>query len=172
MLRSEKTEVVQAIKDRFTRMTSAVFVDFSGMTVEEITRLRNDFKKKGVEYKVVKNTLIRRALGEPPWMSRLESALKGMTGVAWSYEEPSAAARVIRDFVKDNEKLKVKAGLLEGHVLEGKAVETELAGLPGKDEARAKLLATFNAPAQQLLMVLNAPPQTFLRVLSAKEGKG
>ena len=172
MLRSEKTEVVQAIKDRFTRMTSAVFVDFKGMTVEEITRLRNDFKKKGVEYKVVKNTLIRRALGEQPWLSRLDSALKGMTGVAWSYEEPSAAARVIRDFVKDNEKLKAKAGLLEGLVLEGKAVETDLAGMPGKDEARAMLLATLNAPAQRLLMVLNAAPQTFLRVLSAKEGKG
>src|SRR6185503_9628144 len=98
---------------------------------------------KGVEYKVVKNTFVQKALAEKPWVSKLDDVLRGMTGVAWSFEEPSAAARVVRDFVKDNEKLKIKAGLLDGIVLGPKAVESQLASLPSKDEARAMLLATF-----------------------------
>ena len=95
-----------------------------------------------------------------------------MTGIAWSFEEPSAAARVVKDFVKDNEKLKVKAGVLDGHVFDGKGVEQQLATLPSKDEARAQLLATMNAPAQHFVMLLNAPARNLVGVLAAKERKG
>lgn len=172
MLRSEKNVLVDQIKDRFNRMTSAVFLNFAGMTVEEVTKLRDDFRARGVEYKVVKNTLVRRALGDQPFVKQLATALKGMTGVAWSYEDPSAAAKIVKEFVRDNEKLKIKAGLLEGQVLDAKAVQDQLAALPGKDEARAQLLATFNAPAQQFVMLLNAPASEFVRLLQAKEEKG
>lgn len=172
MLRTDKATVVDDIKGRFERMSSAVFVDFTGMTVEEVSQFRNNLRAKGIDYKVVKNTLIKRALAGTSYAPRLNDVLKGMTGVAWSYEEPSAAARVVKDFVKENEKLKVKAGLLEGQVLDSKAVETQLATLPSKDEARAMLLATFNAPAQTLLRLFNTPAGNFVRVLSAKEQKG
>lgn len=172
MLRSEKVEAIETIKDRFSKMTSAVFVDFSGMSVEEVTKLRESFRDSGVEYKVVKNTLVRRALAEEPYLSGLNDVLKGMTAVAWSYEEPSAGARVAKAFAKENEKLKIKAGLLDGEVLDGKAVENQLAALPNKDEARAALLATLMAPAQQLVMLLNTPGGNFVRLLRAKEEKG
>jgi len=172
MLKSEKVEQIADIKARFAKMTSAVFVDFQGMTVEEVTKLRDDLRAKGVDYRVVKNKLVRHALAGAPWLSRLEGALKGMTGVAWSYEEPSAAAKVLKDFVKDNEKLKIKAGLLEGQVLDGKAVQEQLATMPGKNEARAMLLATFNAPAQRMVMLLNTPGGNLVRVLQAKAEKG
>lgn len=172
MLRSEKAELAKEIKDRFTRMTSAVFVDFAGMSVEEVTNLRDQFRARGVQYKVVKNTMVRRALEGEKYIDSLAPALRGMTGVAWSYEEPSAAARVLREFVKSNEKLKIKAGLLDGEVLDGKAVESQLAALPSKDEARATLLATFMAPAQQLVMLLNTPAGNFVRLMHAKESKG
>jgi large subunit ribosomal protein L10 len=172
MIRSDKATIVDDIKGRFQRMTSAVFLDFTGMTVEEVWKLRSNLQSKGVEYKVVKNTLVKRALEGAPYLSKLNSALKGMTGIAWSYEEPSAAARVVKEFCKENEKLKVKGGLLEGQVLDGKAVETQLATLPNKDEARAMLLAQMLAPAQQLVMLLNTPAGNFVRVLGAKERKG
>lgn len=171
MLRTEKESAVKEIQDRFARMSSAVFLDFAGMTVEEVSKLRNTFRAKGVEYKVVKNTLVKKALAEHSWVDRLTPALRGMTGVAWSYEEPSAAARIVKDFVKENEKLKVKAGLLEGIVLDAKAVESQLASLPSKDEARAQLLATMLAPAQNFVRLLNAPGQQMVLLLNAKQRK-
>ena len=172
MLKSEKVVQIDDIKARFAKMTSAVFVDFQGMTVEEVTKLRDDLRAKGVDYRVVKNKLVRFALKGNSWLSNLEPALKGMTGVAWSYEEPSAAAKVLKDFVKDNEKLKIKAGLLEGQVLDGKAVENQLATMPGKNEARAMLLATLQAPAQRMVMLLNTPGGNLVRALQAKATKG
>jgi len=172
MLKSEKVVQIDDIKARFAKMTSAVFVDFQGMTVEEVTKLRDDLRAKGVDYKVVKNKLVRHALKGAPWLGSLEPSLKGMTGVAWSYEEPNAAAKVLKDFVKDNEKLKIKAGVLEGQVLDGKAVQEQLATMPGKNEARAMLLATLNAPAQRMVMLLNTPGGNLVRALQAKAQKG
>jgi large subunit ribosomal protein L10 len=168
----EKVQAVDEIKGHFARGTAAVFLDFSGMTVAEVSNLRNEFRKNGVTYKVLKNSLVKRALGDAPYVAKLSSALKGMTGVAFSGEEPGAAARVVKAFAKDNEKLKVKAGLLDGQVLDAKTVETQLATLPGKNEARAMLLATMMAPAQQFVMLLNTPAGNFVRVLEAKKAKG
>ena len=82
------------------------------------------------------------------------------------------AAKVLKDFVKDNEKLKIKAGLLEGQVLDGKAVQDQLATMPGKNEARAMLLATLQAPAQRMVMLLNTPGGNLVRALQAKAQKG
>jgi large subunit ribosomal protein L10 len=172
MERTVKAEAIADIKSRFDKMTSAVFVDFTGMTVAEVHKLRNAFRERGVEYKVVKNTLVKRALGDQPYVDTLSTSLKGVTAVAWSFEEPSAAARVIKDYAKENEKLKIKAGLLDGRVLDSKAVENQLATLPNKDEARAMLLATLMAPAQQLVMLINTPASNFVRLMNAKKEKG
>ncbi len=103
----------------------------------------------------------------------LARTLTGMTGVAWSYEEPGAAAKVVKAFrkEKDNEKLGVKAGLVDGSIIPGEKVETDLASMPGKNELRATLLATMQAPLQKLLQQLNAPAQNFVYVLKAKEEK-
>jgi large subunit ribosomal protein L10 len=171
-MRAEKVEAVEAIKGHFTKGTSAVFLDFSGMTVAEVSSLRSQFRQNGVTYKVLKNSLVRRALGDAPYVKTLSKALKGMTGVAFSGEEPGAAARVVKAFAKENEKLKIKAGLLDGQVLDAKTVESQLATLPGKNEARAMLLATMMAPAQRFVMLLNTPAGNFVRLLEAKKAKG
>jgi large subunit ribosomal protein L10 len=126
------------------------------------------FRAKGVQYKVVKNKLVQKALADHSWAPGLNTALRGMTGGAWSFEEPSAAARAVKEFQKENEKLKVKAGLLEGMVLGPKAVADQLATLPNKDEARAMLLATFNAPMQTFVRLLNVPATQMAAVLAAK----
>jgi large subunit ribosomal protein L10 len=172
MNRTEKAETVSGIRDRFERMTSAVFLDPTGMTVAEVTKLRDTFRAKGVQYRVVKNTLVKKAIADQPYAKKLDAPLRGMTGIAWSFEEPSAAAKILKDVVKENEKLKIKAGLLDGQLLDPKQVENQLAALPGKDEMRAMLLATLIAPAQRMVMLLNAPAREFVGVLGAKQRKG
>jgi large subunit ribosomal protein L10 len=171
MERAQKEAVIKTVKDRFERMTSAVFLDFTGMNVDAVTKLRDQFRKSGVEYRVVKNTLVRQAIKHHAWAKTLDKTLAGMTGVAWSYEDPSAAAKVLKAYRKDNAttKLKVKAGLIEGQLLSADAVETQLATMPGKNELRASLLALFQAPAQQLLQQIQAPAQNLVYVLKAKE---
>lgn len=171
MLRSEKELAIANIRNSFEKMSSAVFVDFTGMTVVEVSKLRSRFRDRGVEYKVLKNTLVKKALEGQPFVGQLKGVLKGTTGVAWSFDEPSAAARVLKDFVRENDKLKIKAGLMDGAVLDAKAVENQLATLPSKDEARAMLLATFNAPAQTFVRLINVPGSSFVLLLEAKRTK-
>ncbi|MCS6901783.1 MAG: 50S ribosomal protein L10 [Myxococcales bacterium] len=171
MNHAQKTAEIGEIRNRFDRMVSAVFVDFQGLDVATLTKLRSEFRKSGVEYKVVKNTLIRHAIKDKPYAGQLDSTLAGMTGVAWSYEDPSAAAKVVTEFKKTNEKLQIKAGLIEGQVLDKQQVESQLATMPGKQELRARLLATLQAPAQTLLRLLITPSQQLATVLDAKRRK-
>ena len=174
MDRAQKEAAIGTIKDRFSRMTSAVFLDFKGLNVAQVTKLRDEFRKSGVEYRVVKNTLVTHAVKDFAWGKGLEKTLTSMTGVAWSYEDPSAAAKVVKAFrkEKENEKLQIKAGLIEGQVLSGQAVESQLATMPGKNELRAQLLATMQAPLQNFVALLQAPTQNLVYVLSAKEREG
>jgi len=168
MDRAQRQANIDDIRQKFDRMVSAVFVDYNGMTVEAVTKLREEFRKSGVEYKVVKNSLVKHALKGRAFSDKLVSVLKGMTGVAWSYEDPSAAAKVIRTFARENQKLQVKAGLIENQVLDARAVADQLATMPGKNELRAMLLATFQAPMQNFVVQLSAPVQNFVYLLDAR----
>jgi large subunit ribosomal protein L10 len=174
MERAQKETVVGSIKEKFDRMTSAVFLDFKGLDVITVSKLRDEFRKSGVEYKVIKNTLIKHAVKSHAWAKVIDGSLVGMTGVAFSYEDPSAAAKVVRAFRKDpaHDKLKVKAGLVDGTLVPGDKVESDLANMPGKNELRASLLATLQAPLQNFVQLLNAPAQNFAYLLKAKEDEG
>ncbi|MFK7989262.1 MAG: 50S ribosomal protein L10 [Sandaracinaceae bacterium] len=174
--REEKAAVVESVKGSFEKAVAVVLVDYSGIDVPAITDLRSRFRAAGVEYKVVKNRLIKQALKgasfeeDETW----NGALKGMTAVAWSFEDPSAAAKIIKAFRKEDpahEELEVKGGLLDEEVLSAERVNNELATLPGKDEVRAMLLAQLNAPAQALVRQLNAPGQNFVYALDAYQRK-
>jgi large subunit ribosomal protein L10 len=171
MNRAERQSAIDEIRTRFDRMVSAVFVDFNGMTVEEVSKLRDELRKSGVEYRVVKNTLVKHAIKDRPYAAQVTQILHGMTGIAWSYEEPGAAAKVLKNLVKENQKLKIKAGLVETTVLPPSQVEDTLATMPGKDELRATLLATLLAPAQNFVALLNAPAQNFAYLLDAQRRK-
>ncbi len=171
--RDAKAEVVESVKAKFDRATSVVLVNFAGITVPAITELRNRFRDAGVEYKVVKNRLIKQALkgSKLDGDAGLSKSLTGMTGVAWSFEDPSIAAKIITKFRKESdkhEKLEVKGGIMEAEFLTGQRVETELATLPGKDELRAMLLATMMAPAQSLVRQMLAPGQNLVYALDAR----
>ena len=170
--REQKAEVVASVKESFDKATAVVLVDFSGIDVPRITDLRARFREAGVDYKVVKNRLIKQAVRGSSFESNemWNAALKGMTAVAWSYEDPSAAAKIIKAFRKEDEKneaLEVKCGLLDSDVLSAVQVEKDLASLPGKDELRAMLLATLMAPAQSLVRQLQAPAQNLSYVFDA-----
>lgn len=171
--REQKAEVVGDVKQRFDRATAVVLVSFTGLDVPTITELRARFRAAGVEYKVVKNRLIKQALKGTALdnHSGLWKSLTGMTGVAWSFEDPSAAAKIIAKFRKEseaNEKLAVKGGIMEAKFLTPQRVEQDLANLPGKDELRAMLLAQMNAPAQSLARQLLAPAQNLIYALDAR----
>jgi len=173
--REGKTALIGEVKENFGKSTSVVFVDYKGLTVDKVTKLRAKFRAAGVEYKVVKNTLVKQAIKDEAWASKLDKTLTGMTGVAYSFEDPSAAAKVLKEFKKDQgdagQKLVVKAGILDGQFLDGNAVENQLANLPGKNELRQMLLATLQAPSQQFVALLQAPAQNFAYLLKAKEEK-
>jgi len=169
MDRSAKEVQITGFKDRLSRMTSLVVVNYQGMNVDTATKLRVEFRKAGVEYKVVKNTLVQQALKGTPAYEGLSKTFSGMSGIAWSYEDPSAAAKVIKKFRKENEgKLHIRLGYIDGQLLDEKGVEDQLATMPGKDELRAMLLATLQAPAQNFVVLLNAPAQNFAYLLDAK----
>ena len=181
--RQDKAAQVEQVRQSFANASATVLVDFRGVNVDMITSLRARFREAGVEYRVVKNNVLRKALegSDLAENDALAANLVGPTAVAWSFEDPSAAAKVIKTFRKEHadvlqpkdrpEKLVVKCGLLEGEVLEGKRVEQELASLPGKDEIRASLLAQLMAPMQSLVAQLNAPAQNLALVLDAKRRK-
>ena len=169
MDKSQKQNAIGELKSRFDRMTSLVVLDYKGINVETVTKLRAEFRKAGVEYKVAKNTLVKQALKGSKLLDALKPQLHGMTAFAWSYEDPSAAAKVVKTFLKDNEgKLAVRAGVIDGTLLDAKGVTEQLATMPGKDELRAQLLATMQAPLQQFVALLNAPAQNFAYLLDAK----
>ena len=180
LTREEKAAQVDAVRESLSNASATVLVDFRGVNVELITSLRARFREAGVEYRVVKNNVLRKAIegSELADNDEFTANLIGPTAVAWSFEDPSAAAKVIKNFRKEHadvltpknlpEKLVVKCGLLEGQVLDAKRVEKELATLPGKDEIRASLLAQLMAPMQNLVAQLNAPAQNLALVLDAK----
>lgn len=181
MNKTQKTEEIAWVKARFDESIAAVLVNFQGLDVAAVSRLRRDFRKSGVEYKVVKNNLIRHALRDSAYnglIGKLErvgankthhASLRGMTGVAWCKEDPSAAAKVIVSFKKDAgpkaAKLAVKAGYIGGEVRDGAWVEDHMSKLPNLKETQAMLLATMQAPAQQMVGVLSAPARNLVTVL-------
>ena len=175
-LNRDKATEVATIKKSWTKATSVVLLGFKGMDVPSVTDLRTRFRKAGVEYKVFKNTLILQALKGTPLEGKkdIEKILAGETAVAFSFEDPSTAAKIVRDFRKEgekNEKLVVKCGVLEASIVPGKEVETRLASMPGKDEVRAQLLATLQAPMQKLVATLQAPSQHLVYVIEAQRRK-
>lgn len=166
MLRTEKEQVVGELKSKLARAQSLVVADYRGLTVGQATELRREFRRNGCEYKVVKNTLIKLAIGGTEF-SVISPLLEGMTGLAIGYEEPATAAKISTKIAKDIEKFKIRGGYFDGKLLDTQGVKA-LSTMPGRDEIRAQLLATFVAPAQNILGVLTAPMRDLLLVLEAR----
>lgn len=152
----EKSLLVSEIKEKFQQSSGVVLADYRGLTVAQVTQLRARLRKAGVEYRVLKNTLVRRAADEIG-VEGLESFLKGPTALAFS-EDPVAPAKILLDFAKEN-KLKsfqIKAGVLEGRVIGAEGVKA-LADLPSREVLLAMVLRGMQAPLTGMANVLQGP---------------
>lgn len=168
MNRTQKQEEVALIKDRFSRMAVVIFTDFRNMDVGSMVRLRRAFRDKDVEYRVVKNALVKHAVAEQPYLEAVSKYLAEPTGLAWSYEDPIAPIRVIRDFQKTNEHLKIKGGLLEGMALSPKQVEA-LALMPSRKELLGQISALLIAAPQALIRQMMGPARDLVGLLEARK---
>lgn len=172
MTRAQKAQEITALSERFSRSKAAFLVDFKGMNVEEVTNLRKKLGPLDAEMKVVRNTLAKRALADYPEMeAAISSDFVGTNAVVFAYEDASSPAKALSEYSKEVEELVLKSGVMDGKRLDEQGVNY-LATLPGKDELRAKLLGTLQAPMAKFVRTLDAVPSGFARVLNAyKETK-
>lgn len=152
LARPEKEAMVESIREKFEKATASVLTDYRGLNVQEITELRRRFTDAGVEYRVLKNTLTRLAADKAE-IEGLDPYLEGPLAIAFGYEDPVAPAKVIASFVKEYKKLEVKAGILDGRVIDAAAVKA-LADLPGKEQLLAMVLRAVQGPLYGLVNVL------------------
>ena len=148
-----KQEQVAAVSDKLKASVAGVIIDYRGLTVEEDTNLRRKFREAGVEYKVIKNSILGRA-AEAIGLEGLEPALHGPTALAMHNEDVIAPAKIIADFAKDNDKIEIKTGFMEGEVISLDEIK-KLASTPSKEVLIAKMMGSLNSPASSLARLLN-----------------
>ena len=167
MDRTQKESVVSQLKESWKDVQSIVLAEYRGLDVPTVTSVREEFRKAGCHYRVLKNTLVRIAI-QGSRVEPISKLLEGPTAVIWSTESPSTAAKVATKVAKDHDKFVIKGGYFDGQALDKKGVES-LATMPGKDELRAMLLMTFLAAPTDFVRTLAAGPTNFLYVLQARE---
>jgi large subunit ribosomal protein L10 len=152
---SEKQAVVAALTERMQNASCGVLVNYEGITVAQDTELRNELRKEGVEYSVIKNTLARRAIDSLGY-SALDESLNGTTSLATTSEDPIIPLRVVSEYAKKlNSKFAVKAAFLEGKVLSAEEI-AQLSTLSSKKDLQAQLVGTVCGPIIGLICVLDA----------------
>jgi len=161
----QKKAIVAEVADVASSAHSAIAAEYRGLTVEDLTELRKEARNNGVYLRVVKNTLAKRAVAD----TEFECMTEGFSGplvLAFSQEDPGAAARVIHDFVKDHEDMIVKMVSISGKLLDPSEIKT-LAKMPTYEQAISILMATMKAPVQKLAATLNEVPGKLVRTVAA-----
>ncbi len=152
---AEKQARVSEVEDKLKRASAAVLTDYRGLNVQDLAQLRRELRAQGVEYKIYKNTLSRRAAVAAE-LGDLVEHLVGPTAIAFGFDDPVAAAKLVSSFAKQHAEMSIKAGLLEGKVIDAAAIRA-LAALPAREVLLAKLAGTLQAPISGLATVLNGP---------------
>src|SRR3989304_7929342 len=164
MNRAEKQQEVDRLKETFQQISSAFLVDFRGMKVVDATELRRQIRKSQGSLKVVKNTLAMLAVQDLP-IKVLSKYFEGPTAIAYTRDDAIGLAKVLNTMAKDNPNLIIKAGYLEGSLIEGKRIG-EVANLPTRSALQGQVVGLLASPLRRLLWVLNGTIQKFLVVLS------
>ncbi|HIW72847.1 MAG TPA: 50S ribosomal protein L10 [Firmicutes bacterium] len=161
----QKQEYVEQLAEKLKNSVAGVVVSYKGINVADDTKLRRELREAGVHYAVVKNTMLRRA-AEKAGLGGLDSVLEGSTAIALSESDHVAAAKILSKFAETNKALEVKAGFVEGEVVDAAAV-AELAKMPPKEVLVAKALGGLNAPISGFVCVLNANLRGLVVALNA-----
>ena len=164
MLRQQKEEVVDALRETFSNATSVVVAHQKGLTVAQMTELRGQMREAGAGFRVTKNRLAKRALDGTSFEG-MTDLFSGPTTIAYS-DDPVAAAKVACKFADGNDKFEVVGGGLDGKALSAEEVQA-LAKLPSLDELRAKIVGMISTPATRIAQVVNAPAGQLARVFGA-----
>lgn len=149
-----KQQQVSEIAAKLSEAKTAVVVDYRGLTVAEVTELRKQLREAGIELKVYKNTLIRRAT-EQAELTGLNDVLVGPTAIAFSNEDVVAPAKIVNDFAKAHEALEIKAGVIEGNIASAEEIKA-LAELPSREGLLSMLLSVLQAPIRNLALATKA----------------
>lgn len=160
----EKKAVVAELSDKLAQAQTVVLAEYRGLTVEDMTQLRVNARESGVYLRVLKNTLARRAVNGTPF-EKLGDQMIGPLAYGIS-EDPVAAAKVLSEFAKSNEKFVIKVGAMPNQVMSNEDV-AQLATMPSRDELLAKLVGTMQAPIAKFVQTLNEVPSKFVRTLAA-----
>ena len=160
-----KQQITEDLHDRFARSVIIVLTDYKGLDVTTLNDLRRKLRESNIEYQVVKNTLLVRA-AENTDIALIKDHFKGPSAVAISYDDPVAPAKVLTQFAKDNKKLEIKVGVLNGKVLDVQAIKA-LATLPSREVMLAQVLSTLNAVPTSFVRVMAEIPRSLLNVLTA-----
>ena len=161
----EKQAFVEQLSDKLGKAVAGVVVNYKGITVADDTALRRKLREAGVDYAVVKNSMLRRA-SEKVGLSELDSVLEGSTAVAISPEDHIAAAKILCEYAEKSKTFEVKAGFVEGKVIDAAGV-SDLAKMPPKEVLVAKVLGGLNAPISGFANVLNANLRGLVVALNA-----
>jgi large subunit ribosomal protein L10 len=170
MKRSEKEAIIAEVAEKAARAVAMYIADFSKITVAEETELRREFRKSGIEYSVVKNTLAKKALEQVAGYDRVFEKLIGPTGIAFSFEDPSVPAKIIKKFSEKTGKLKLKAAVLEKQVYDAGKLD-QLASMPSRKEIIASVLGSLQSPASGIVNAVNAVLRDLVNVVDAIEKK-
>lgn len=165
MNRTEKQAQVTELQKQYKAAVAIFLSDYRGLTVAEMTEIRDELSKVQSRMQVVKNRLMKRALANES-LPEMDSHLAGPTAIAFAEEDPVGAAKVLAKFQKEFEALEIRAGVMKGEVIDAKQIEA-LSKLPSKEELYAKLLGTLSASASNIVRVLQGNSEKLVRVLAA-----
>ena len=162
---AKKEATIEELRQKIAGAKNLFFTDYAGLSVDQITKLRNELRKDGSTYGVVKNTLFKRAAGDD-LAAQLDAILAGPTGVVFAGEDPVAPAKAIKTFSDSTRPVQVKAAYIDGKIVDAAQVMV-LAALPPKQELLARLVGSLKSPLYGLVYVLSGNQSGLVRVLNA-----